>query len=243
MKSLAVLLLLVALPAVAQQTEITAFSTNGVLTWTNETSNAYCGVEWSVNLHDTWVGLGRDWWQMQPTGAVVTTQFPIELLESFADDMSRTWLGYADRFQAHFFRIVASTNLLCGQVFTNSIRIVNSSGTSLTNIVLNAVPTKDSPVIVTNIPSLAPSANTPYIPVAGCGMTLGNMDFADVSRPNVTNVPPGWFIRWRQDNTNRHCGTFLMPFGQQDKKLTVTVYSNEVTTYYEWLGPGGTVPY
>ncbi len=81
-KILAVLFLLAAaLPAAAQQTEITAFSTNGVITWTNETTNAYCGIEWSVNLHDTWVGLGGDWWQMQPTATVATTEFPMELLE------------------------------------------------------------------------------------------------------------------------------------------------------------------
>ena len=246
MKTLAVLLLLAAaVSATAQQTEIIALDpAAGAVTWTNETTNAYCGIEWSFNLTHSWLSLGVPYWQIQPTTTVTTVQFPMDVLQDAWPSLYYLWdwRGLGEPQDTLFFRLVASTNPLVEPDLGHWIRFTNSSDTALGDISFFVKPDIPTTAAVTNFPSLAPSSTLPEVWAAGPRVSLGEMDFIDIRVPNVTNFP-GWHITWTQAGTNRHCGTWFVPFGDPDKTVTVTVYSNRVETHYNWLGPGGTVPY
>jgi len=234
-----------ALVAAGQQPEIIALDpAAGILTWTNATTNAYCGIEWSFNLAHTWLSLGVPYWQIQPSSTVASIQFPMDTLQDAWPSLyyNAKWHGLGVPQDVLFFRLVSSTNRLVEPPVGHSIGFTNAGGTVLSNICFFVKPDMPTTVAITNFTSLAPSTALPDVPVAGPRVSLGEMDFAAIIRPNVTNYP-GWFITWHQDGTNRHCGTWIVPFGDPEKRVTVTVYSNRVTTYYDWLGPGGMVEY
>lgn len=245
-KRLALVLVFV-VPAFAQQATITGVTTDGLLTWTDDTTNSYSGVEWTVNLSDGWVQFGGDGWQIRSTSIVKRLQIDLwgQLgLDEAADTLSAQWPGYAQRRQGHFFRIASSSTLLPPSIVTNIVVLENVSAAAIHNIRVNANPNLGTTIVLTNIPSLSPSEMTPDQAIVGQHPWLAGFDWSDVLHPVLTNAP-GWFVTWEQDGTNRYCGTTLVPVGSSDlpHRVTVTVYGNRVETYYDWLGPGGTVFY
>ena len=246
MRTLAALLVLIALPAIAQQTEILSLTNDGRLTWSNEMTNAYCGIEWTGNLRDSWADMGGVGWDLRTTSHVMSVDIPLSDgmggLEAVVDFFSSQWPGYAARGEAIFFRIVSSERPLGLLNISNILVVTNASPCALSNLQFNVNTGLGHSTPVTNLPSLAPSASTPPIPIFGPRLSLRGFDWTDIVHPDSTNVP-GWFITWQQEGTNRHCGTPLVPFGRSDKTVTITVHSNRVETYFNWLGPGGTIPY
>lgn len=242
----ALLLLATAVPAAAQQTEIIGLTHDGRITWTNELTNAYCGIEWTVNLRDSWADMGGVGWDLQTTSHVMSVDIPLSGgmggLEAVVDFFSSEWPGYAARCEGAFFRIVSSGSPLGLLNITNTLVVTNASASALSNLQFNVNTDFGTSSPVTNLVLLAPSAVAPPVSILGPRLSLGWFDWTDIRHPNSTNLP-GWFITWQQNGTNRHCGTPLVPYGKREKTVTVTVYSNRVETYFNWLGPGGTVPY
>lgn len=232
-----------AIHAQAQQTRIVDVPHSGSISWTNETTNAYCRIEWNVNLEDAWMPLPS----IQATSCLVTVD--LGLWDRFgldygADSLAWRWPGFARRFQGHFFRIVSSLYPLEPPIITNYVAISNASTGVLLNIRLHENPTFNTSVAVTNYARLLPSHVTPDHTITARSTWLEELDMSDVIGPVQTNLP-GWFITWEQDGVQRHCGTTLVPIGPQDEKhrVTVTVYSNRFETYYDWLGPGASIDY
>lgn len=240
--------------AAAQQTEIANFSfessglwTNGLLAWRNDLSNKFCGVEWTENLGHAWQGFGGDVWQIPVTSAEHVVAMPLwgsspgGLYEGLRSWTSQ-WPLLGATWQGLFFRVVASPDPLVEPPVTNYLRMINASPVVLSNVCIYGSPA-GAFALATNFQLLAVSSSSDDVPVVAPRLCLGEFNWNDIARPSVSSAHKSWMITWQQDGTNRQCGTAVVPVGGGRKTVTVSVYSNRVTTYYEWLGPGGTVAY
>jgi hypothetical protein len=234
MKTLAAVLLLAwTIPAAGQQTEIVGFKTNGVITWTNEITNAYCGVEWTMDLQWCWL----PWtWNIASTGSVATARLDVAVLDnidwSVSPELER-------RKNSHFFRIVAATAWLPNPVLTNSVRLCNCGASILTNISIG-VRQSHVETEITNIPSLLPSSCSPYIPVAE---EFHDADWSTMACLCSGQDSDGWYVSYDHDGTNREYGFSIIFVGPPEKGITLAVSNAAVRMDVEWLGIGTTWKY
>jgi len=97
-----IIALLLAAIAGGQTLEITSFSKDGVLDWSTDTTDTWCGLEYTVDLNGPW---GRDigsHWNLHCSGYSSSIDIDIENIEGI-DEL--------------FMRIVCSTNNLLGEPY------------------------------------------------------------------------------------------------------------------------------
>ena len=133
MKTLAVVVLLAAaIPAVAQQPEITQFAPDP-LVWTNGVINQRYGVEMAWDLPSgAWCPFV--YWNAKVTGTVMVLNFSLHEID---------WEAVSDFVGAEmppvFFRIVTSSDNLAYPVWTNEVTIHNVGSAPVTNILAGIV--------------------------------------------------------------------------------------------------------
>ena len=239
MKSLACLLLLVAtaVPAAAQQVEIIGIDHTGMITWSNTPTPLYCGVEAVWNLNHTWLPL-QDW-NLHATTAVTNTTIAIADLWDQLDVLTRN-LGTA-KPHGLFFRIVASPSPLGPRYATNLVEIVNASTSVLANVEVGLIESwSHNPI--TNWPSLAQGASTPIVPVVQ-DIPLPGSAIAPVMNLGELVTQEGWYVSYDHDASNRVFESMVIPFGEPEKDILVTISNASVTALFEWFGLERTFPY
>ena len=126
---------------------------------------------------------------------------------------------------------------------TNLITVVNASTSVLENVEIGSVD-GGTQTPITNLLVLIQGASSLAVPVA-----------QQIPVPNfgsVTNIitqlvvdPPmeeGWYVSYHQEGSNRVVESMVIPFGEPEKNVQVTVSNAAVTVLYEWLGFTGTLP-
>jgi len=238
MKTLAVLLVLaVPLLAASQQVEIIGFDHSGTLTWSNTPPPLYCGVETKWNMHHTWLPI-QDW-NLHVTTPVTNTAIALAELWDQVEMLSRN-LG-TDAPHGIFFRIVASPSPLGPRSATNLVQITNASTSVLAFVEIGLIESwSHNPI--TNWPTLAQGATTPGVPVVQ-DIPLPGSAIAPVMNLGELVTQEGWYVSYDHDGSNRVFESMVIPFGDPQKNISVTVSNASVSVLFEWFGFGGTFPY
>jgi len=241
MRSLVCLLLLAAaVPAAAQQVEIIGIDHTGTITWSNSPTPLYCGVEGKWDLRHTWLPLLD--WNVLVTSSVTNSSTDVPELWSGLDNMLRNLTG-GDGINALFFRVVASQSPLEPRHATNIITLVNASTSVLANVEIGSVD-GGTQAPVTNLPALLQGNSSQPIPIA---QEIPLPIFGSVTNiiaPLVVDPPmqEGWYVSYDHDGSNRVVESMVIPFGEPEKHIRVTVSNATVTVLYEWVGFSGTLP-
>jgi len=241
MKSLAFLLLLAAALSVAgQHVEIIGLDHSGTLTWSNTPPPLYCGVEAKWDLRHTWLPLGE--WNLLAAGPVTNSAIPGDALWDQIDVLLRNLTG--DGLHAVFFRVVASPDPLAPRYATNLVHITNASTSVLHNVAVGLKQDGSYAPALTNFASLAPTTTTPAIPVWQ-EIVFSSGDVTNVITPLTwpLPVPDGWYVSYDHTGSNRVVESMVLPFGEPEKNVGVTVSNESVTITFEWIGFSGTFPY
>ena len=252
MKSIAASLLAavaIGCEAMAQQPQITAFSSDGTLTWTNADTNVYCGIEFSWNLSETWQGITSDppFWNLQPTQAVtsvglsnvVSTWNPSRVAFS-----NLSILG-ENAVNGLYFHVVSSPEPLVQPFITNGVHLVNASTSVLSNVIVG-LKQSGSYNPLTNFEAVAQSGETPIVHVWQPRSPLGfppQMAFTNLSTGGALYVQDGWYVSYDQAGSSHDIEMGVIPLGPPEKNFLLTVSNNSVTMEAEWLGRSGTMNY
>ena len=224
---LAIFLILVATSTSGQDTQIISFKYGDELVWTNSMTNTYCGVEWSSNLRYTWQALSAEppYWDILATQSVMSVaQFGS--LTNLWEQVQVLGQAVGDPAAGMFFRIASSTNRLGPRFATNTFRVVNSSSSVLSNVVLSAgqsgggvidtvLPGTTSQWVDVSIQWPAPASQTNIAP-----MVIPSAD---------------WSLSFTQDGAVRSVSDNIFPFGPAQKNIFLVV--SNAATYWKpgWL--------
>lgn len=236
MKILAVLLLLAAaVPAAAQQPEITGFAEDGTITWTNAEGSTHCAVEWTIDLNWSWIPFDRDsLWNMPVTSGTQTIELPLDSLNALdwgVPEMER-------RRNSHFFRIRSGTNSIPLPSITNWITFANLSTSVLQNVSIGTI-WSSTPTEITNLPAMPPGAS-----VNGLALAIPFIHSWEVLMPLGEGYPSyGWYLTFTHYGTTHEIGFPILEFGPAHRDVTVTVSNQSYTIWWDWLNWGGTKQY
>ena len=166
MKRLAVLFLLVALPATAQQPVITDFNTNGFVTWTNPDTNAFLATDWTWNLRYNWIEMDS---VARATQALMHTSMwdvgdPSVDLEGGLMNLRTYAHSMGDKTDALFVRIRTSPDPpSCGSV-TNWLRVCNASTSTVESLTFGIESSIGNrwPQYSVDVPMLPAQSNTAF---------------------------------------------------------------------------------
>jgi hypothetical protein len=222
MKSLACLLLFVAiLPATAQKCEIIGFDHSGTLTWSNSLPPLYCGVEAKWDLRHTWLPLGE--WNLLVTSSVTNSTVPGDALWDQLDVVLRNLTG--DGLHAMFFRVVVSPSPLGPRYATNVVHVTNASTSVLDNITVGLKHGEAYGSALTNFPSLLQDMSMPGVAVQQEIVFMSGA-ITNVITPLLSwpfPVQDGWYLSYDQAGSNRLVESMVVPFGDPEKNVGVTV--------------------
>lgn len=232
MRLLAVLLLLAALPAAAQQPQIFAISADQFVSWTNPNTNNYFATDWTWNLNYTWI---------QPDSIAHATQTVMHTHIWQVDDIGAGpdfgVLPYhaaalGDNTDAMFVRIRTSPEpLACGRV-TNWLSVCNASTSALENVTFgieSGLGNRGS--WTTNVTLLLPgSVTAPH---------EFSFNWPAIFHPFGPEYTPGcYYITYDQDGLARDYSlSGVMPVGPPRKDVVITISNNSWTVSFDWL-PG-----
>jgi hypothetical protein len=223
MRILAVLLLVVAaVPAAAQQPEITGF-TGDTLTWTNAETNVYCGVEWTMDLQYTWFPFMTSSWDVLATSRVQSATLDLDVFTAIdwvSDELNQ-------RMDSHFFRIAVFPSRDNQVPVTNWIRILNHSTSVLQNAAIGYKTAGGVFTPYTNTPAISPTEETPSVPASE--------DYGPLDSIGWSSSWEGWYVAYDHDGSNRVMGTIVFPVGPPRKDVSVTVSNTGAQIAFEWL--------
>jgi hypothetical protein len=227
--------------APCQEVEIIGFDQSGLLAWSNSPPPLYCGVEANWNLRHTWLPLSD--WNVYVTSAVTNGMRDIDLDSLWnAIRNINTVLG-GETANGMFFRVVASPTPLGPRYATNLLQVTNAGTSVLDNVEIGLIHSwAHNPI--TNLTSLAQGAASPVvalvqeIPVPTTG-TVTNI----VAMPSGLAVQEGWYVAYGQTSSNRVIESRVIPFGEPEKNIDVSVSNESYTVTFRWLGLTRTFPY
>jgi hypothetical protein len=233
--------------AMAQQPQITGFSADGMLTWTNAQTNVYCGIEVSWNLNESWQGITAEppYWNLQPT-QIVTSVTVADFVQVWPM-LQVAFSNLGENAKGMYFRVVSSPTPLVQPLITNGVHLTNASETVLSNVTIGLKQNWSySPL--TNLGVLAQSVGTSIMPV-----WKPRVPFFSQAQAPFTNLSPavggvvvvedGWYVAYDQAGSNRVVEMFVVDFGQPERNFFLTVSNSSVTMEAEWLGRSRTVSY
>ncbi len=240
MKILGALILVFGLivSSAAQEVEIIGFDHSGLLTWSNTPPPVYCGVEVKWDLRHTWLPM-QDW-NLLVTGPLTNTTVDIKALWDQLSVLLPNLTG--DGPHGLFFRIVASPSPLDPPYATNLVRVANASTSVLANVEIGLVESwSHNPI--TNLTSLVQGTTSPVVPVVQDIPLPTSGTMSNVVTLGGTSVQDGWYVSYEQNGSNRMVESSVVPFGDPEKNVGVTVSNASVTVTFEWFGFSGTRQY
>jgi len=213
---------LLPLAVAAQQPQITSFTQDGTLTWSNGIAGGYYAVESALDLNFAWCPLSSETWNQSTSSSVASCRLPLTLF----DQIDMPIPGFASLKTHPFFRLVVSSNQIPMPLVTNTLRMVNQSSGPISNIVAGTIADAVY-TVVTNIPVLNPSEST---------------DWVDISGPYVFSVwvsgshySDGYFLSYDQNGQNRQLDCPLIAFGPPRKETVGVVSKDSITATWIWL--------
>lgn len=220
----AMVLLVFAGGANAQDTRIVTFKYGEELVWTNTVTNAYCGVEWTSHLQYPWQAVAAEapYWNIPATQTVMAVA-NFGNLTNLWDQIRFLSTMVGDPIEGVFLRIVSSPNQLGPQYVTNSLSVVNNSASDLSNVVLSAA---------TSIPlgTLTPNSSSQWIEVAVQWPKTGSGSNIVMSLSSND-----WALSFTQNGTNRTVSGGVFPYGPAVRLVSLAV-SNDATCWKPvWL--------
>ncbi len=240
MKTLAAMVLIFSLTslAVAQKVEIIGLDHSGLIAWSSTNQSLYCGLETKWNLQHTWLPIQE--WNLLMTTPVTNTTVDINAVSDQISVILKNLTG--DGLHGLFFRIVASTSPLGPSYATNLVRVVNTSTSVLANVEIGLIENwSHNPI--TNLTSLGQGDTSPIVPVVQ-DIPLPTSDPISVVVPMIgVSVQDGFYLSYDHNGSNRIFESTVVPFGDPEKNIRMTVSNVSIKVTYEWLGFSGTRQY
>lgn len=204
MRTLAALLLLIALPALAQDIRIRTF-TGDDLIWTSDSTNVQYGIQFTRDLRESWHAMPIYQWPIESnslTNSVLDFPGGIWDLAVVSVLLSQETDTPADT--PMFFRVVASSNTLYAPETQWSVSLHNSATTAVSDV------------------SLSTTQGTEWVGDLAAGTTTGVFQFAQEDTPTaVASASWGRFaLQYRYWGADWTCGFKFPYFGASIRSAT-----------------------
>lgn len=215
-----VVIFLVAVPLVAgaQVASIAGFASDGLLTWSTDSTNVVCRLDWNIDLAWSWMPILTD---IDATSDVNTVAIPLDAfrnLETPFPEVNR-------RMHTQFFRIVCSTSPLYRVMVTNRVRVMNAGTSDLMDVSFS-LGDDFHRVAVTNLDDLGAGEMTPYITLQ-----------------TPYSAWDDWFVNYTHDGVPREAAMSMLLIGPFPKHATLTVSNDCYLIDLEWLNWQGKIEY
>lgn len=213
--------------AAAQHVEIVGFDRDGNLSWSNESSNGYVSIEWTIDPDWQWVPFDANAdWNMQVTSGVQSTKLNLNVLDGITE-----YPKFKNRLNSHFFKAVSSEDPIPAPQISNTVTVANRCSENISNLCVQTVWDFD-PTTVTNCSALETDSQ--------CGPLKLEIPFAhfwrSISPMGDGYCSYGWALSYQHDSKDHAYNLPIVEVGPRIKEILVTISNTSCTISYPWIG-------